>query len=148
MKSSNVDEYLQKGIYGPKEIKPDERKKYLGTLRERIVAVLTKSQVMEPGVYPEIIQLMKEHPKAQLLLNGELDYAHLTDYIHAARSNQLSFSIVSNKENRTDIGLVLAYDHAIDKEDIHIQGKKEEKPETKKKKNGFISFFKRILPKQ
>ena len=60
----DVDEYLQQGIYGIKEIKPEERKKYLGTLRERVIAVLYQSQVLEKEVYPEIAQLIKKHPKA------------------------------------------------------------------------------------
>ena len=45
MVKNEVDEYLQQGIYGIKEIKPEERKKYLGTLRERVIAVLYQSQV-------------------------------------------------------------------------------------------------------
>src|SRR5690606_20146736 len=106
-------------MYGVKEIKPDERRKFLGTIRERIVVALTKSQVMEKGVYPEVIQLMKEHPKAVLLLNGDLDYSYLSDYIHKARAKQIQFSIVANKNNDTNIGLVLTYDYAIDKDDIY-----------------------------
>ena len=44
---SNVEDYLKQGMYGPKETNPDERRKYLGTLRERIEMALTKAQVME-----------------------------------------------------------------------------------------------------
>ncbi|MBS4199588.1 YueI family protein [Bacillus sp. FJAT-49732] len=142
MKSSNVDDYLQKGMYGVKEIKPEERRKFLGTIRERIVVALTKSQVMEKGVYPEVIQLMKEHPRATLLLNGDLDYSYLSEYIHKARSNHIQFSIVANKNYDTNIGLVLTYDHAIDKEEIYIQKNKEKTVTiSKKKKKPFASLF-------
>lgn len=142
MKSPNVDDYLQKGMYGVKEIKPEERRKFLGTIRERIVVALTKSQVMEKGVYPEVIQLMKEHPQTTLLLNGDLDYTYLSDYIHKARLNHMQFSIVANKNYDTNIGLVLTYDHAIDKEEIYIQKNKEKTVTiSKKKKKPFASLF-------
>lgn len=144
MGNSNVDDYLQKGIYGEKQTKPEERKKYLGTLRERIVVALTKKQVMENGVYPEVVQLMKEHPGSTLLLNGELDYSYLSDYIASANKTGTPFSIVSNKSHDTNIGLVLAYEYAIDKEEIFIE--KQEKKETEIKKGvltNLVNFLKK-----
>ncbi|MCJ8006759.1 YueI family protein [Lederbergia wuyishanensis] len=147
MKSPNVDDYLQKGMYGVKEIKPEERRKFLGTIRERIVVALTKSQVMEKGVYPEVIQLMKEHPQATLLLNGDLDYTYLSDYIHKARLNHMQFSIVANKNYDTNIGLVLTYDHAIDKEEIYIQKSKEKIVTISKKKRKLLARLLSFLKK-
>lgn len=142
MKSANLDEYIQNGIYGAKETKPDERRKFLGTLRERIVVALTKSQVREKGVYPEVVQLMNDNRKATLLLNGDLDYSYLSEYIAKARKMGVAFSIVTNKESETDIGLVLTYNHAIDKEHIYIEKKKiEQQPEEKAKKNPISSLF-------
>ena len=67
MVKNEVDEYLQQGIYGIKEIKPEERKKYLGTLRERVIAVLYQSQVLEKEVYPEIAQFIQEASKSMFI---------------------------------------------------------------------------------
>lgn len=134
MKRATVEDYLEKGMYGPKETKPEERRKFLGTLRERVIIALTKSQVMEPGVYEEVTQSMQEHPSSLLLLNGELDYSFLADYIKAAHKQNISFSIVRNKEFRTNIGLVLAYPYAVDKENIYISKKSKEAPIQQKKK--------------
>lgn len=147
MNKPNVEDYLEKGIYGVKQTKPEERKKYLGTLRERIVVALTKGQVMEKGIYPEVEQLMKDHPNATLLLNGSLNYQYISDYISTATRNNISFSIVTDKNNETDIGLVLTYNYAIDKEEIFIQ-KEENKLQTapKSKKSflsGLVSFLKK-----
>ncbi|WP_313886540.1 YueI family protein [Bacillus sp. SD088] len=147
MEKSNIDDYLEKGMYGEKQIKPEERKKYLGTLRERIVVVLTKGQVMEQGTYPQVVQLMKENPKATLLLNGELDYSYLSDYIVIARNNQIAFSIINNHTSVTNIGLVLTYNHAIDKEEIFVSKKKEQLTPPTKKKKGIFSGLKGFLRK-
>ncbi|WP_018660574.1 YueI family protein [Heyndrickxia acidiproducens] len=138
-KDKNVDDYLKQGIYGEKETLPAERRKFLGTLRERIVVALTTDQVKEAEVYPEVIDLFSRHKDAKLLLNGALEYSYLSKYIKAAHKNDLPFSIVEKKGITTDIGLVLAYDHAIDQKEIYITKQKPAPQKTKKK--GLSSFF-------
>lgn len=143
MKKTTVDEVLQQGIYGALETKPDERRKYLGTLRERIIVALSKSQVAEAKVYPQVEQSMRKYPGAQLLLNGNMNYEELSKYVKMAVKNKTEHTIVTNKEHDTEIGLVLAMSQAIDKEDIFIT-KKEIVPEAVQEKKGFFSkLFKR-----
>jgi uncharacterized protein YueI len=143
LKKPNVDEVLQQGIHGPLETKPEERRKYLGTLRERIIVALTKSQVAEAKPYPQVAQFMKQHPQAHLFLNGTMNYEDLSKYVKMAAKNKISHTIVTNKEHDTDIGLVLAMDHAIDKEEIYINKKVEYTNEVKKNKGFFSKLFNR-----
>jgi uncharacterized protein YueI len=123
MTKQDVDEYLQQGIYGQKEIKPEERRKYLGTLRERVVAVLYQSQVLETQVYSEITQQIKQHPKAIMFLNGHINYSNLVKYVKLASSYNIRYKIVLNEDHNTDLGLVLAEEFAIDQENIYIEKK-------------------------
>lgn len=116
----NLDDYMQKGMYGAKETKPEERRKFLSTLRERVVIALQQSQVMEPSPYMEIIDAMKQNPGAKLYLNGHLDYSYLSKYIKEANQAHMEYTIVTNKEADSEIGLLIAYDHAINKEYIYI----------------------------
>jgi len=127
-----VDEILQQGIHGPLETKPGERKKYLGTLRERIIVALKRSQVRETEVYPQIENNMKQYPDAHLFLNGSIEYQAISKYIKLAAKYKIEHTIVSNMENDTDIGLVLAMDHAIDKEEIYLASKAVKVTEPKK----------------
>lgn len=132
-RKSKLDEYLEQGIYGKKEINPAERKKFLGTIRERIVIALTIHQVYESKVYSEVEKEMIAHPKTKLLLNGAIPYDTLRKYIKVANQNNIPFTIVENKESDTDIGLVLTYDHyAIEKDEIYV--KDTEAPESPKQK--------------
>lgn len=140
-----MDDYLQKGIYGIKQTKPEERKKFLGTLRERIVVALTIGQVMERGIYPEVKQQMIKHPEAYLLINGAIDYSHISDYIKCARTLDTAFSIVTNKEHETDIGLVLTYDYAIDKEEIYISSQQQPNVTVKAPKKSLLGKFKNLF---
>ncbi|UTE78040.1 MULTISPECIES: YueI family protein [unclassified Rossellomorea] len=147
MSKPTIDDYLENGIYGQKQTKPDERRKFLGTLRERIVIALTQSQVREKGIYKEVQDQLKKHPDAKLLLNGNMSYTFLSKYIKLADTYHVSFSMVTNKEIETDIGLVLAYDHAIDQEEIFVQKKSEKVMEAKAKPKPKKSLFSSIKNK-
>ncbi|XHU81113.1 YueI family protein [Peribacillus simplex] len=140
-----MEDYLEQGIHGPKEIKPGERREFLGTLRERVVIVLKKSQVFETNVYPEVEQMMKQYPRSNLFLNGQMDYQYLGKYIKLAMSHNIPYKIVLNKEHNSDLGLVLAENNAINKEEIHIEKKFHAEQVIKKK--SFKAFFKRFIKK-
>ena len=145
MSNSKVDEYLQQGIHGAKEIKPDERKRFLTTLRERVIVALTQQQVMEKEVYPEVETTIKENPNAHLFLNGNLDYSYLSKYSTVAKKLKMEFTIVTNNEYNSDLGLVIASGEAIDKEDIFIT--KHETTPTEKEESGLLSVFQNIFKK-
>src|SRR4051812_37368874 len=123
MPKSDLDEYLQQGIYGPKVTNPDERRKFLGTIRERIEVALTQSQVMEKVIYPEVEKKMKAHSQTHLLLNGQIDYRYLSKYIKKANQLNIHYTIVTNKEYNSEIGLVLAHEKAVDQEEIYVTSK-------------------------
>jgi uncharacterized protein YueI len=145
MTASNVEDYLKQGMYGPKETNPDERRKYLGTLRERIEIALTKAQVMEKEIYKEVEVALKNQPNLHLLLNGQIDYRFLSKYIKMADQNKIKFTIETNKDHKTDIGLILAHEEAVNKEEIYISKSSFElEPQQQlKKKKGLFSFFKK-----
>lgn len=144
----SVDDILKEGIYGPKEIKPEEKRKFLGTFRERVLIALSRSQVREREIYPQVEEQMKENSSVRLLLNGNIDYESLSKYVKLAQNHHIEYTIVTNKEQDTDIGLVLAMDHAIDKEDIYVVKKE---PALQQAQNGgkekssiFAKLFKRV----
>lgn len=146
MSGPNLDDYLQQGIYGQKEINPDERRKFLGTLRERVVIALTQAQVREENVFTEVEDSLKSNREATLLLNGNIDYVHLSKYIKLASKYNVEYTIVTNNDHNSEIGLVLAQEYAVDKEDIYVTQKKIEYVESKEKK-GLLSGFTKLFKK-
>lgn len=143
MKKPNVEEVLQQGIHGALETLPDERRKFLGTLRERTILALKKNQVTEATIYPQVEREMKKNPQVNLYLNGNIEYAALSKYVKLAAKHNIEHKIVTNKEHDTEIGLLLAMDHAIDKEEIYITQKEISQPEPQKSKGLFAKLFKR-----
>ncbi|MGG2015392.1 YueI family protein [Bacillus sp. S10(2024)] len=121
MANKNVEDYLQEGIYGQKQNKPEERNMFLSTLRERVEIALTIGQVMQTNVYPEIKNTMSSEQKLTLYVNGTVAYSHLSKYIKLANEKQVPFTIVQNKDANTPIGLVLAHNTAVEKEHIFVE---------------------------
>nr|WP_102029261.1 YueI family protein [Salirhabdus sp. Marseille-P4669] len=140
-----VDDYVNEGIYGTKQTKPEERRKYLGTIRERIVLVLTKGQVMKKRGLKEMDALMKEHNDAKLLLNGNIRVSAFSPYRKIASKNHIPYTVVANKNTKTDFAAILTYDtKAIDREDIFLA--EEDMVEKKEEeKNGLGAFFKKLF---
>lgn len=147
LSKKTVDDYIEQGIYGKKEINPEERRKFLGTLRERIVVALSTSQVRAKVIYPQVEEEMKNNQKAVVYLNGNVAYSYLSKYIKLAQKHKLLYTVVTNKEYNSEVGLVLAYDYAIDREKIYITETSEHPTvnEKEREKKGKLSFWKKFF---
>lgn len=147
MDKPKVEDYLMQGIYGKKEINPQEKKKYLGTFRERVVIALTQSQVREKEIFKEVEEAMKKNEDGKLLLNGHMEYGAISKYIDLCNKLNVKYTIVTNKEYNSEYGLILAKDYAVNNENIFVETKKISYKEVKKPKKGVLSFFSKVFRK-
>lgn len=143
MDKKSVDDYITEGLYGKRRPKEAERKIFLGTLRERIVIALTRGQVMTDNGQQQLEEAMKQHPEAKLLLNGHVSSRFLKEEKELADKYNIPYTAITNENNETDIGAVLTYDYAIDKEDIFID--EAEKEEETNESNSFLSNIKNFF---
>ena len=140
--SKNMDDYLQEGMYGQKQTKPDERRLFLGSLRERAAFVLTRDQIRDNVGLTVFEEELQKHPDAYLLFNGLLSLATLSGYRRLALKHGIRYTIVDEKTNESGYGLVLTYDHAVDLRDIfYREPKVEEQVTTPKKRSWFDKLF-------
>lgn len=122
--SKVVQDYLEKGLYGTPEIKPEEKKKFLGTYRERVVFVLTLKELTALTFDAFAKQQFQQYPDGQILLNAKIDIALQSHVMQLAQQNNMTFRMVDANEqglSMDDIVLVYAVEHAINKEDISFQ---------------------------
>ncbi|HEY4600897.1 MAG TPA: YueI family protein [Cerasibacillus sp.] len=143
MVKKDVNNYLTDGIYGIRLPKQDERNKYLGTLRERIVLALTIGQVMSDKGLKALEEEMLRHPDAKLIFNGAVANKFLTEEKQLAEKYNIPYTVITNGEVETHIGAVLAYDFAIDKEEIFIKDKSEVTKQAKSTKKH--SIFDKVI---
>ncbi|MDY0395223.1 YueI family protein [Virgibacillus halophilus] len=142
-----VDDYLQEGIYGTRLPKQAERDKFLGTLRERVILALTIGQVMTDKGIKKLEEEIVSHPEAKMVFNGEIDSKFLEEEKRVANKYNIPYSIISDVEVHTNIGAVLHYDYAIDKEDIFMpeEGPAQEHEKDHKNENKFLYRLKKLF---
>jgi uncharacterized protein YueI len=149
MSKKNVEDYLTEGIYGTRLPKQQERDYFLGTLRERIVIALKIGQVMTDKGLLALEENMKNNKDAKLLFNGEIASKYLKAEKDLANKYNIPYTVVSNTEVDTDIGAVLTYDYAIDKENIFMAEETEKEPSSPSKdednKSTLFSKLKRLF---
>lgn len=144
MSKKDVNDYLTEGMYGVRLPKEAERQRFLGTLRERIVIALTIGQVMTDSGISHLEEAMKEHNKdTQLLINGSVSHRFLTAEKGLANQYDIPYTVISNEDVDTDIGAVLTYQYAINKENIFIKEESTEKQTEPKKHESFITTLKK-----
>lgn len=134
-----VEDYIQEGIYGAKEVRPDERRKYLGTIRERVVLALSKGQVIKQKGLSEMQTEMQNNPNAKLLLNGEVSNSYLIKYIKLASKHKIHHTTIFNQESDSKYGAILAVDHAINKEKIEVSTDNPQKQEQEESNSSSLS---------
>ncbi|KXZ17793.1 YueI family protein [Bacillus nakamurai] len=121
MSDKTVDLYLQQGMYGPFQTKPDERHLFLGSLRERVIIALTKGQMLQKSPYEEVKQALKSRTKAVLYINGKLPYHAYSPYMKLAAAAGVRSSVISDLQFETPLGLVFAADNAVNHDSIYVQ---------------------------
>lgn len=118
---SELEKALMTSFYGPGELKGEEKKQYLGQFRERVMKVLTKKQVMEKTIYPEIIKALEDKRSSKLIINGEINSDFIDKYEKPARELQKTCTIIHDPKLKGEIGLVVVSNDAIDIEDIYVE---------------------------
>lgn len=124
-KKSKLKKALFTGIHGKPKLKRDEKIRYLGEFRERVIRALTLSQIHEEGTYEEILAAIR-HPKAKKLkISREADLQAAKEYINLAKEEDLSFTTVDSPEHKGPIGLVVVSDEAVNIEEIMVKPRRE-----------------------
>ncbi|WP_018932085.1 YueI family protein [Gracilibacillus lacisalsi] len=140
MGKKEIEDYLQEGIYGAKEINPDEKRKYLGTYRERVVLALSKAQVRGEKGLSQLEEQIRQFPGTTLLMNNNMSLRFFKPYRELAEKLGIPHTYVSNREADSDYGLILAAKTAVDKEEILLTEEEQAEKEIEKK-----SWWQRLL---
>ncbi|MEO3944996.1 YueI family protein [Gorillibacterium sp. CAU 1737] len=129
---SAVERTLMAGIHGAPELGHEEKMRYLGEFRERVLKVLTRKQVAEPEVYDEIRSALSDPRADKLIVDAtspdrfNLKYEHLAAELGKQSTRRREPDFVG------DIGLVVVSDRAVDLPDEAIGVKTREEKLTDK----------------
>ena len=121
MQKEPLEKMLGVGSYGPPELKHDEKIRYLGQFKERVIRLLTKKQVTEPALYPEIVEALQNPRADKMLINGDLGDVFTAKYQRLARRLQKNYTVTHDPELKGDTGLEVISKDAVEVPDITVR---------------------------
>jgi len=152
----DIQDYLDKGLYGAPQLKPDEQRKYLGTYRERVVFVLSLSDLTTSSYESFAINQFEQYEHGTLLVNALVKPAYQKKLIALAQNNHVLLKLVDTEHTQLEedsIAVVYALDHAVNISNINLpvhsaskQTLSTDKKETNKTTSQ--SFFKSLFSKK
>ncbi len=89
---------------------------FLGEYKERVIAGLTKLQIIEDAVYPEIIESIRDKRAVILKMSREIKLNKLKPYIREAEKVKLKYELVDGISYLGDVGLIVAAKEAIEEQ--------------------------------
>lgn len=109
-KKDKLEEYLMNGLTGTPELKKEEKKKYLGEFKERVIlAVETKE--LQDNCLKQIDDMVKKDASIdKIIVNSALKNTIRIQCMKMAKHHKRDFKLV---ESDTSIGIVLASNTAI-----------------------------------
>ncbi|CQR73797.1 hypothetical protein SOV_33000 [Sporomusa ovata DSM 2662] len=121
--NSDLENALLVGMHGIPELKKDEKAYYLGQFKERIIKLLTKKQVAEPIIYPEIIQALKDKYTDKMLIDGTIAPQFYEKYTKLASDMKVPYTILHGSEYKDGAGLIIASKQAVDYTNIQVESR-------------------------
>lgn len=123
---SALERTLQAGIHGAPELRPEEKRYFLGEYRERVLKVLTKKQLGEAEIYDEIRTALADPRADKLVIDGSTPDRHNDKYEKLAASLGKQSTTRRDSELQGDLGLVVVSGRAVDLPDEEIRVKTRE----------------------
>ena len=105
------------------QTKPDERRRFLGSLRERVLVRMTNSEVQDPKLTSLFLQHFKDYVGYNILINGNLHDNFVNQVETYCSKYETSFTIVNNetaKAGPDDSAILVVASSAINKMRIEI----------------------------
>lgn len=121
---TDIEEYLKQNVFGKPQLKPDEKRKFLGNFQEQVALALTVAQVRNLNNLVVVERVIKQYPQYHLFINGRLSSTYRVQLMTLAVNNNYQFTIIEQAHMRSatkplaenDMGLVIADDrHSIDR---------------------------------
>ncbi|QVI35677.1 YueI family protein [Lacticaseibacillus chiayiensis] len=145
MSDDNMQVHLNNALYGPPQTNPDERRRFMGSLRERVALRVSNQELADPARQQQVAPLLKDfHDHGyKALLNGKLDNAVTGPYMKMLTGANIPFTLVANETAQTDekaAGLLIVSDKAINQNTIDLPPLDPDQDKPKPKKYGFDLF--------
>ncbi|MGX4763586.1 DUF1694 domain-containing protein [Holzapfeliella sp. JNUCC 72] len=150
--SDKLNERLeQNGLTSTPQTNPDERRQYLGSLRERVLVRLSVAQLKDKSIVETLVNHIQSYQNYQVLINNKVNTPNASLIIRACSQNNIKFSLISDQSAQTaddKTGVLVVSSDAINEPVIDISQKYQEQPtesSAKPEKSSVWSKFKKLI---
>lgn len=112
-KSSDLENAVRTGIHGTPQLRPDEKRRFLGFFRERVIQAVTFKQILTTKGMQVMEEAMKDSRGVELVIHKRAR-SRAMPLVVQARKQGLDFTIVSNPNLRGEVAVLLVARDAVD----------------------------------
>ncbi len=112
-KKSELEQILSVGLSGTPELKREEKMRYLGFFRERIVEAVTFRQLGCEAAKNALLKAIHDPRSAELVVHQRVS-SLVMPYLLVARKKGVDFTIAANPKFIGDVAVLIAAREAVD----------------------------------
>ncbi|WP_073507946.1 DUF1694 domain-containing protein [Streptobacillus notomytis] len=90
-----------------------EKNKYLGEYKERVIVALTKQELEEKFIYPEVIKALRKKIAYKMIVSRDVDLSKLKKYISLSKKMKIACKMVDGLSYTGEVGLVVISDNEV-----------------------------------
>lgn len=113
--ADDIQDYLKSHVFGQPQLKPDEKRSFLGNFRERVALALTIQQLRTVKAESLVRNVLTRYPGLRIYINGRMGKTLINRYLKLAVELDYPFTILAQNGMRVsqplteqDFGLVIA----------------------------------------
>lgn len=113
--AEDIQDYLKSHVFGAPQLKPDEKRAFLGNYRDRVALALTVGQLRTAKAEQLVRNVLRRYPGLRIYINGRMGKTIVNRYLKVAVSMNYPFTILAQNGMRVkqplqenDFGLVIA----------------------------------------
>lgn len=113
--ANDSEDFIKQHMFGNPQLKPDEKRAFLGNFRERVAIALTISQLQNPRTKEMVTKIFDQYPEYRAYMNGKMPQSLIDDYMGLAIDHRYRYTIlvqnglrVDQPTGPNDFGLVVA----------------------------------------
>ena len=112
-KSSELERTIRTGIHGTPQLRPDEKRRFLGFFKERVIQAVTFKQIQTTEGLQVMEEALRDSRGVELVIHKKAR-TRAMPLIVQARKQDLDFTIVSNPNLQGEVAVILVAKDAVD----------------------------------
>ncbi|MEW9123144.1 MAG: YueI family protein [Thermotaleaceae bacterium] len=118
---NELEKYIDFALGGAPEIKREEKRRWLGEFRERVIFALTYDQIQRKEAKKVVEEKIKDRDVKRIVLHMDISPEIAGIFMELAKNYDVDYRSIDSPELKGDIALLLASDDAVDREQVMME---------------------------